>query len=338
LSISLNLGLIGAGRIGQVHATSLASRAGRAELAVVTDVVPGAARSLAERFGVPRVAADYQAILADPSINAVLICTPTDTHAALIAAAAQAGKHIFCEKPVALDLHQTDGALSAVARAGVKLQIGFNRRFDPSFARVRAAVASGEIGTPHILRIVSYDPAPPPIEYVKTSGGMLLDLSIHDFDMAGFLIDSEIDEVYTRGGVMIDEAIGRAGDIDTAVTFVHLANGTLGTIDNSRQAVYGYDQRVEILGSRGAICTDNAYPNTAVLSTADSVHRDLPLNFFPQRYRQAFAAELEAFVEAVIDDRPVPVSGADARKALAAALAANRSLVEQRPVKVSEIA
>jgi myo-inositol 2-dehydrogenase/D-chiro-inositol 1-dehydrogenase len=337
LSTNLQLGLIGAGRIGQVHATSLASRAGRAELAVVTDAVPDAARSLADRFGVPRVAATYQDILADPTIDAVLICTPTDTHAALIAAAAEAGKHIFCEKPVALDLHQTDAALSAVARAGVKLQIGFNRRFDPSFARVRAAVASGEIGTPHILRIVSYDPAPPPIEYVKTSGGMLLDLSIHDFDMAGFLIGSEIDEVFTRGGVMIDEAIGRAGDIDTAVTFLHLANGTLGTIDNSRQAVYGYDQRVEILGSKGAIGVDNAYPNTAVISTAESVHRDLPFNFFPQRYRQAFAAELEAFVEAVIDHRPVPVSGADARRALAAALAAKRSLVEQRPVKVSEI-
>ena len=331
------VGLIGAGRIGQVHASTIAYRVNSAQLAAVTDAIPGAAQAVAEKFRVPKIAADYRAIIADPSIDAVMICTPTDTHAEIIIAAAQAGKHIFCEKPVALNLKDTDAAIEAVERAGVKLQLGFNRRFDANYARVRQAILSGEIGTPHILHIISRDPAPPPIAYMQASGGIFLDMTIHDWDMARFLIGSEIDEVYVQGGVLVDPAIGEAGDIDTHVTLLRFANGVIGTVDNSRQAVYGYDQRVEVFGSQGAIQTENNYPNSGVLSTAVSVHRDLPLNFFMQRYLDAFAAEIAAFVDAIVADQPVPVSGHDGRMALVVGLAAKKSFAERRPVKISEI-
>jgi myo-inositol 2-dehydrogenase/D-chiro-inositol 1-dehydrogenase len=337
LSTVLQIGLIGAGRIGQVHAATIAHRVDTARLAAVTDTLPGAAQAAAARFGIPRVADDYAAILADPQIDAVLICSPTDTHAAIIVAAAAAGKHIFCEKPVALTLADTDRALAAADRAGVKLQLGFNRRFDANFARVRAAIVGGEIGTPHILHLVSRDPAPPPLAYVRTSGGIFLDMAIHDWDMARFLIGSEIAEVYVQGGVRIDPAIGAAGDLDTHVTLLRFADGVIGTVDNSRQAVYGYDQRVEVFGSAGAIQTANNYPNNSILSTADSIRRDLPLNFFLQRYADSYAAEVAAFVNAVVADLPVPVSGLDGRMALVAALAALKSYTDRRPVTLAEI-
>jgi myo-inositol 2-dehydrogenase/D-chiro-inositol 1-dehydrogenase len=337
LSKLLQVALIGAGRIGQVHASTIAYRINSAQLAAVTDPVADAAQAVAERYRVPKIASDYRAIVADPSIDAVLICTPTDTHAEIITAAAQAGKHIFCEKPVALDLSTTDAALGAAERAGVKLQLGFNRRFDANFARVRQAVASGEIGQPQIIHIISRDPSPPPANYVKSSGGIFLDMTIHDWDMARFLIGDEIEEVYVQGGVMVDPAIGEAGDIDTHVTLLRFANGTIGTVDNSRQAVYGYDQRVEVFGSAGAIQTENNYPNNSLVSTAEAVRRDLPLNFFMQRYVDAFAAEVESFVDAVVNDKPVVVGGRDGRMALVVGLAAKKSYAERRPVRVAEI-
>jgi myo-inositol 2-dehydrogenase/D-chiro-inositol 1-dehydrogenase len=333
----LNIGLIGAGRIGQVHASTIAYRVASAQLAAVTDPIAPAAQSVAEKFRIPKIATNYQEIIADKDIDAVLICTPTDTHAEIIQAAARAGKHIFCEKPIALDLKQTDDSIAAVARAGVKLQLGFNRRFDANFARIRQVVVNGEIGAPQILHIISRDPAPPPISYVKVSGGIFLDMTIHDWDMARFLSGSEIEEVYVQGGVMVDPAIGEAGDIDTHVTLVRFANGMIGSIDNSRKAVYGYDQRAEVFGSKGAISTQNNYPNNATLSTVESVRRDLPLNFFMTRYTEAYAAEVEAFVDAVVNDKPVAVGGVDGRAALAVGLAAKKSYAEKRPVKVNEI-
>ncbi len=333
----LRIGLIGAGRIGQVHAATIAYRVPDARLAAVTDSVPAAAQALASRFGVA-IAADPAAIFADPAIDAVLICTPTPTHAALIAQAAAAGKQIFCEKPVALTLAETDAALAAADRAGVKLQIGFNRRFDANFARIRQALDAGAIGVPHILHIISRDPAPPPLNYIATSGGIFLDMTIHDWDMARFLTSSEIEEVYVQGAVLVDPAIGAAGDIDTHVTLLRFTNGVIGTIDNSRRAVYGYDQRAELFGSAGAIATGNNYANSAVLSSANAIQRDLPLNFFMDRYTDAFAAEITAFVAAVRDDTPVPVTGHDGRAALVIGLAAQRSHVERRPVRITEIA
>jgi myo-inositol 2-dehydrogenase/D-chiro-inositol 1-dehydrogenase len=333
----LQVGLIGAGRIGQVHAGTIAYRVNTAQLAAVTDPIPEAAQAVAEKFRVPKIADDYRAVIADPSVDAVLICTPTDTHAEIIMAAARAGKHIFCEKPIALDLAATDAAIQSAEQAGVKLQIGFNRRFDANFARVRQAVAGGEIGAPQVVHIVSRDPGPPPISYVKSSGGIFLDMTIHDWDIARFLVGDEIEELYVQGGVMVDPAIGEAGDIDTHVTLLRFAGGAIGTIDNSRKAVYGYDQRVEVFGSAGAIQTENNFPNSAVLSDAGAVRRDLPLNFFMQRYVDAFAAEVEAFVDAVVHDRPVPVGGRDGRMALVAGLAAKKSYAERRPVKLAEI-
>ena len=331
------MGLIGAGRIGQVHATTLAFRVPEATLLAVTDLDRAAAESLARRCRVPAVVANAEEIFAKPDIEAVLICSSTDTHADLIVRAARAGKHIFCEKPIDHDLTRIDAALGAVQKAGVKLQIGFNRRFDSNFARVRQAVASGEIGAPHLLHIVSRDPAPPPPAYVKRSGGLFLDMTIHDFDMARFLIGDEVEQVYTEAGVMIDPAIGEAGDLDTALVVLRFRHGVIGTIDNSRQAVYGYDQRVEVLGSRGSIATENRYPHQAVVSDAAAVRRDLPLNFFMDRYQESFVAELAAFVEAVLEDKPPPVTGPDGRIPVVMALAARRSYDQRRPVRLEEV-
>jgi len=333
----LQVGLIGAGRIGKVHAETVAFGLPEARIVSIADIDRTAAVQVAERCGIPAVAASSQEILADPGVDAVLICSSTDTHAGLIAGAARAGKHIFCEKPIALSLARIDAALEAVATAGVKLQIGFNRRFDANFARVRRAVETGEIGMPRLMHIISRDPAPPPISYVKVSGGLFLDMTIHDFDMARFLIGDEVEEIFVAGGVMVDPEIGAAGDLDTAAIVLRFRNGVIGTIENCRQAVYGYDQRVEILGSLGAIATDNCYPNQAVVSTGREVRKDLPLNFFMERYRESYAAELRAFAEAVIHDKPTPVNGEDGRIPVAMGLAARKSYEERRPVRLAEV-
>ena len=334
---TINVGIIGAGRIGRVHAETLAYRLPQVKPIAITDVNAAAAQEVASRLGIPKVAASAAELFADPAIDAVLICSSTDTHADLVVQAANAGKHIFCEKPLDHTLARIDWALDAVKKAGVKLQVGFNRRFDANFARVREAIAIGEIGTPHLMHLISRDPAPPPISYIKVSGGMFLDMTIHDFDMARFLIGDEVEEIYTTAAVRVDEEIGKAGDIDTAVLVLRFRNGVIGTIDNSRKAVYGYDQRAEVFGSGGAIATANVHPNLAVISTAQSIRKDLPLNFFMERYTESFANELRAFVEAVVDDKPTPVNGHDGRVPVVMALAARKSYEERRPVKLSEI-
>jgi myo-inositol 2-dehydrogenase/D-chiro-inositol 1-dehydrogenase len=331
------MGLIGAGRIGRLHAEHLTTRIPLANLATVADVSKEAARQCAEHYAIPSFTQDYHAVLERPDIQAIVVCSSTDTHAQIIKEAAQASKHIFCEKPIALDLPAIDRALDAVQRAGVKLQIGFNRRFDANFRRVRQAVEQGEIGQPHLLHIISRDPAPPPLEYIRTSGGLFLDMTIHDFDMARFLIGSEVDEIFAMAAALVDPAIGGAGDVDTAVVTMHFTNGVIGTIENSRQAVYGYDQRAEVLGSAGAISTGNDYPNTAILSDGRSVRRDLPLHFFVERYTESFVTEIAAFVKAVLHDTPIPVTGHDGRVPVVMALAAQKSLAEHRPVRLSEI-
>jgi myo-inositol 2-dehydrogenase / D-chiro-inositol 1-dehydrogenase len=334
---ALNVGLIGAGRIGRVHAENLTYRIPEARVLMIADVFEDAARQCAARYGISSVTSDYRAILDHPKIDAVMICSATDTHAQIIEEAAAAGKQIFCEKPIDHSLAKIDRALAAVERAGVKLQVGFNRRFDANFMRVRQAVERGEIGEPQLLHIISRDPAPPPLEYINVSGGIFLDMTIHDFDMARFLIGAEVVEVYTAAGVMVDPAIGAAGDLDTALVVLRFANGVIGTIDNSRRAVYGYDQRVEILGSAGAISTGNNYPNAAIISDGASVRRDLPLNFFMERYVESYVAELAAFVDAVRNDRPAPVGGIDGRIPVAMGLAARKSYDEHRPVRLDEI-
>jgi myo-inositol 2-dehydrogenase/D-chiro-inositol 1-dehydrogenase len=333
----LNIGLIGAGRIGRLHAGHLAHQIRRARLLSIADVAEDAARQCATEHRVPSAVADYRVLLDDRDIDAVVVCSATDTHAQIIEAAAQAGKHVFCEKPIDLTLGRIDAALSAVASAGTKLQVGFNRRFDASYRRARQAVEQGEIGRPWRLHLISRDPAPPPLSYISVSGGLFLDMAIHDFDMARFLLGSEVDEVFAVAGVLVDEAIGGVGDVDTAVTVLKFANGAIGTIDNSRGAVYGYDQRAEILGSGGMVSTDNLFPNPVVVSDARSVHRDLPLNFFMERYTQTYLAELTAFVDAVLDNNIPPVTGQDGRLAVVLGLAAQKSVREHRPVRVAEL-
>ena len=334
----LRIGIIGAGRIGRVHAETLAFRVPLATPSAIADVNADAAREVAQQCRIPRVLQGSDDIFRDPAIDAVLICSPTETHADLVIDAAHAGKHIFCEKPIDHSLSKIDLALNEVKKSGVKLQVGFNRRFDANFARVREAITKGEIGTPHLMHIVSRDPAPPPISYIKASGGIFLDMTIHDFDMARFLAGEEVESVYAAGAVRVDPEIGKAGDLDTALIVLHFKSGMIGTIDNSRQAVYGYDQRVEILGSKGSIATENRYPNQAIVSTASAIQRDLPLNFFMDRYAESFENELRAFVEAVLYDKPVPVTGSDGRAAVIMGLAARKSFEQRRPVQLEEVA
>jgi myo-inositol 2-dehydrogenase/D-chiro-inositol 1-dehydrogenase len=331
------IGLIGAGRIGRLHAENLARRLPDADLRRVSDVQPAAAASCADAFGIPGRGSDYREILADPEIKAVVICSPTDTHTRIIEEAAAAGKHIFCEKPIDPDLARIDRALAATRRAGVILQIGFNRRFDPSFRRVRSAIERGEIGEPSQLHIISRDPGPPPIEYIRVSGGLFMDMTIHDFDMAQYLLGPDVVEVYATGSVRVDPAIGQAGDIDTAVVLLKFASGATGVIENSRKAVYGYDQRVEVFGSDGGIRIDNNYPNSAILSTRERVARDLPLRFFLERYAESYVEEMRAFLDAIRGGGPSPVSGETGRVPVVIARAARRSLEQGRPVKPSEV-
>ena len=333
----LRIGVIGAGRIGKIHAENLATRIPGAVVAAIADINLEAAKELAAKLRVEKVVTDFNEIINDKSIDAVAICSSTDTHADLIIAAAQAGKHIFCEKPVDHSLEKIDRAIEAVNQAGVQCQIGFNRRFDANFKKLRDLVKEGKIGDLHILRITSRDPAPPPAEYVKVSGGMFLDMTIHDFDMARYLSGSEVVEVYAAGGVMVDPAIGAAGDIDTAIITLKFANGAIGTIDNSRKAVYGYDQRAEVFGSGGMAATANNTPNTSVYSNAQGVTSEKPLYFFLERYMDSFIAEMRDFVAAIREGAPTPVTILDGRKPVVIAMAAKKSLAENRPVKLSEV-
>ena len=332
----LNLGLIGAGRIGRVHAESIMFRIPNATLLAVSDLYVASAQKCATDFGIPAAYGDHRALLDNPAIDAVVICSSTDTHTQFISEAAEAGKHIFCEKPIALDLAQIDRALATVARCGVKLQIGFNRRFDSNFRHLHEVVQRGEIGTPHTIRITSRDPAPPPISYIKGSGGIFLDMMIHDFDMVRYLLGAEVTELYATGAVLVDPAIGEAGDIDTAIVTLKFANGALGIIENSRQAVYGYDQRAEVFGSKGAIEASNKTAHNTRYSTATVIQQANPLYFFLERYMDSYVAEIRAFIDAIQQDTPTPVTGIDGRIPVVMGLAAGRSLREGRPVQPNE--
>jgi myo-inositol 2-dehydrogenase/D-chiro-inositol 1-dehydrogenase len=333
----LKLGVIGAGRLGKVHTATLVQSVPSALVVALADTNLDSANDLAKKFGIPSVFNNYLDVINHSDVEAVVICSPTDTHAKYIVASAKAGKHIFCEKPVDLSLEVIKGAIKAAADAGVKLMVGFNRRFDPNFSKIKRLVVDGKIGDPHILKITSRDPAPPPAEYSAVSGGMFMDMTIHDFDMARYIVGSEVTEVYTKASVLVDPAIGKAGDVDTAIITLTFANGAIGVIDNSRKAVYGYDQRVEIFGSKGMVCADNNYPENHRYFSGDGVHGSLPLNFFMDRYLEAYANEMKIFCDAVINDLPLPVSGYDGLMSVVIAMAAKKSHLEHRPVKLSEI-
>lgn len=332
----LNIGIIGAGRIGQVHADNITFRLRNANLVGVSS----GSRQLAERCSLAHGCQpyyDYHELCENPEVDALCICSASNQHTAQIIAAARAGKHIFCEKPIDTNLEVIDKALIAVREAGVKLQVGFNRRFDTNYKRVRDAIVNGEIGKPQILHITSRDPSPPPLEYLKSSGGIWIDCSIHDMDMSRFLIGEEVEEVYALGAVNIDQSLREFGDVDTSIVSLRFKNGVIGTIDNSRQAVYGYDQRCEVLGSGGSVHINNNYQNSAVISNSSEVKRDLPLHFFMDRYTDSFIVEMNEFCDHVLNEKPITCTGLDGRAPVVIALAAKKSFEEGRPVKLSEV-
>ncbi|NEY92129.1 inositol 2-dehydrogenase [Tabrizicola oligotrophica] len=330
----LNVGLLGAGRIAGVHATAISTHPG-SRLVAVSDINAEAAARLAAQYGAEARATE--AILSDPAINAVLIATSTDTHSDLIERATAAGKAVLCEKPVDLSLARALACQKAVGPTGRPVMIGFNRRFDPNFAALKAALDKGEIGKPELLSITSFDPAPPPVAYIKVSGGLFRDMMIHDFDMANFLMGAAPVAVSAVGSSIVDPAIGQAGDVDTAVVTLSYADGRIAVIKNSRRAVYGYDQRVELLGSEGLLQAQNMLENTVVKSTTAGVTGAKPTYFFLERYMPAYAAEWAAFVGAVQTGSALPVTLADGVAALAMAEAATQSARSGQPVMLASV-
>lgn len=332
---SIGVGVLGIGRIGSMHADLIQNQVAGAHVAGVFDVYSEGAQSVAGQLGC-QVFESPEALINDPSVDVVAICTSTDTHVDLIVLAAAAGKPIFCEKPIDLDLDAVDRALDAVGAADVQLHIGFNRRFDASHGAVQKAVADGTVGELRQIRITSRDPAAPPVSYVKASGGIFLDMTVHDFDMARFVAGSDVVEVYAKGAVMVDPEIGEAGDLDTVSVMLTHANGVITLIDNCRQAAYGYDQRVEAFGSAGVAGSENHLDHSMVFrgerggATANVQH------FFLDRYIPSYLAQWRDFFAAIAAGTTTPVSGEDGRAPLVIGLAAWRSVREQRPVQISE--
>lgn len=330
----VRVGVVGTGRIGKLHIENLMSRVKDAEVVAVADIKVENSMDWIHAAGIAKVYTDYKKIIEDPSIDAVFVCSSTDTHSQIAYEAVTAGKHVFCEKPIDYDLNRIKMVIDAVEKADVKFQVGFNRRFDRNFKRVHEAVKSGAIGDPHIIRIASRDPSPPPVSYVKVSGGIFLDMMIHDFDMVRYLSGDEVVEVYAIGAALIDPQIGEAGDVDTALVTLKFAKGGLGVIDNSRKAVYGYDQRVEVFGSKGCITADNETANLTTMYLEEGVIREKPLHFFLERYNEAFIEEVSMFIDAVLHDKPVPVGAVDGLKPVLIAMAAQKSLESGMPVKL----
>jgi len=335
-----NIGIIGAGRIGRVHAQSIANYVSTAKVVAIADpMLNDDTIAWAKSLGIAAVTKDYKDILNDTNIDIVLICSPTDTHSAISLEAIAAGKHVFCEKPIDHDISRINAVLDALkANPKLKYMVGFNRRFDHNFRAIRNAVEAGKIGKVELVKITSRDPEPPSAEYAARSGGIFLDMAIHDFDMVRYLSGDEVVEVYTQPAVLVDPAIGQAGDFDSAVISMKLASGALAVIDNSRRCAYGYDQRAEVFGSAGAAASANDGASTVQISNADGVMGEKPLYFFLERYMQAFATELTEFIAAVVNDTPVPVDAQAGLEAVRIGIAATVSAKEGRPVKVSEIA
>jgi len=328
----LRIGLLGAGRIGRVHATNIAAHP-KSSLVAVSDINVEAAKGLASAYDAE--AMDVDAVINSSTIDAVLIATSTDTHSDLIERAAKAGKAVLCEKPVDLSLERAKACFATASQAGTPIMIGFNRRFDPNFSGIKTALSYGEIGKPELLSITSFDPSPPPVSYIKVSGGLFRDMMIHDFDMANFIMGEMPTTVHAVGSSIVDPEIGAAGDVDTAVVTLTYSDGRLAVIKNSRRAVYGYDQRVELLGSDGLLAAGNVLEHTVSKSTVAGVMTAKPEFFFLERYMRAYAAEWDAFVHAVMEGSAVPVSLQDGVAALALAEAAVNSLVSGRPSSVS---
>jgi myo-inositol 2-dehydrogenase/D-chiro-inositol 1-dehydrogenase len=332
--MTVRFGLLGAGRIGKVHGRAVSQNAD-ARLVAVADAVPAAAEALATQYGIET--RSIEAIEAADDIDAVVICTPTDTHADLIERFARAGKGIFCEKPVDLSLARVRDCLKVVEATGATLMVGFNRRFDPDFRALKAAIDEGRIGAVEMVTLTSRDPGPPPYDYIERSGGIFRDMTIHDFDVARWLLGEEVEAVQAAASVLVDPEIGRRGDFDSVNVILTTAGGRQCTITNSRRATYGYDQRIEVLGSKGVVAAENTRQANIEVATADGFTRPPLLDFFMSRYTAAYAAEIAAFVAALRDGTPPPTTGHDGLMALALADAALKSVAEGRVVRVSEI-
>ena len=331
----LRCAVFGAGRIGRIHAANVARHVDGAQLVAVADIDPVAGRTLADHLGVSTVTTDYAELLHRDDIEAVVVCTPTSTHYDVLLASIAAGKAIFAEKPIDLALSRIDAINAAVAARGVPMMVGFQRRYDPDFARVQAMVEAGAVGDVQIVRITSRDAVPPPRSFVPTSGGLFLDMTVHDLDMVRFVTGREVTGVYARASVLVDPMFAEEGDWDTAVVTLTLEGGVLATIDNSRKAVYGQDQRVEVFGSAGVVTATNHAVDRVVSANQAGGHSARLMAFFPERYADAYRLELQAFVDAVRAGRPMPVTGQDGRRATAIALAAGQSARDNCYVPVS---
>jgi myo-inositol 2-dehydrogenase/D-chiro-inositol 1-dehydrogenase len=333
---TIKLAIAGLGRIGKIHLKNLCRNFPEVDVVGVMDVLDES-KHIADEFNVNCFVKTIHELIALPDLDGIVICSPTDTHADYVEKAAKAGKQIFCEKPLDLSLDRVQGVTAIVEQAGVSLMLGFNRRFDPEFKKVRELVANGSIGEPQIVKITSRDPGPPPVEYVKVSGGIFLDMTIHDFDMARYISGKQVKEVYAKGAVMVDPEIGKAGDIDTASIILTFEDDTMAIIDNCRRAVYGYDQRLEVFGSKGMAQAENNFPNNHKLYTESGVSSDLPLHFFLERYAASYNQEMKEFIDALVSGGKMPVDGNDGLMSIAIGLAAKKSVKESRPVKISEI-
>lgn len=334
----IKTGIIGAGRIGKVHATSICNQVKDAQVKTIADpFMTEETAAWAKSMGIENAVKDYHDILDDPEIDAVLICSSTDTHSPISLEAVKAGKHIFCEKPIDHDIDKIQEVVDALEGTELVYQVGFNRRFDHNFAALQKTVADGKIGTPEIIKITSRDPEPPSLDYVKVSGGMFMDMTIHDFDMARFLSGSDAEEVYVQSAVNVDPAIGEAGDVDTAIITIKMKNGALVVIDNCRRASYGYDQRAEVFGSKGMAKIENDAQSNVSISGETGVASEKPLFFFLERYMDAYANEISQFVDAIENDKPAALTVQDGLEPVLMAMAANLSAKENRPVKISEV-
>lgn len=331
----LKLAIAGLGRIGKIHLENLLQTPD-VEIVAATDPDKGSLQYARDK-GVPYTTDTFEEMLGGTQIDAVLICSPTDTHADYVELSAKAGKHVFCEKPLDLSLARVSEVLNTVKEAQIKLMLGFNRRFDKEFRKVKELVKNEAVGIPHLVKITSRDPGAPPVSYIEKSGGLFLDMTIHDFDMARFVVDKEVEEVYAKGAVLIDPAIGDAGDIDTAVVTLTYSDGTMAIIDNSREASYGYDQRVEVFGSKGMVQSNNNFHDSHKLYNNQGIHAALPLHFFLERYQEAYKTEMKDFIKGLSNGTMMPVDGNDGLQSLKIGLAAIKSIQENRPVKISEI-
>lgn len=332
----INIGIIGIGRIGKIHLKNMRLHFPEVNVVGVADIQYAAA-DFKQSFNDIYFTNDPTELLKLQDLEAVLICTPTSAHAAMIDLAIESGKSIFCEKPVDLSLHRTKELVEKATKNKVKMMLGFNRRFDPDFLEAYNQIQTNRIGKVQIVKITSRDPGLPPIEYIQNSGGLFMDMAIHDFDMARYMMGKEVVEVYAHGLALIDQAVADAGDIDTALTTLKFEDGTYAVIDNSRQAAFGYDQRIEIFGDQGMIQVENNQFNRNVISDKEGIHQSLPLGFFMDRYAASYVNEMKYFIDALINNAGLPVSGEDGLKATIIAVAAKKSVAEKRPIRIQEI-